>query len=53
MKKGRSSRRVGWVAANVTSGLYPLDCYVGEVHAVDDQGFRLTLVDWVIGMMAG
>src|SRR5262249_44224662 len=26
-----------------------LGCYVGEVQAVDARGFRLTLMDWVIG----
>jgi hypothetical protein len=31
--------------------LYPLDCYVGEVQEVDEQGFRLTLADWVTGML--
>jgi hypothetical protein len=28
-------------------------CFVGQVEAVDDLGVRLTLVDWITGMMAG
>ena len=28
----------------------PLRCYVGQVQAVDAQGIRLTLIDWLVGM---
>jgi hypothetical protein len=28
-------------------------CFVGQVEAVDDLGVRLTLVDWITGMMPG
>lgn len=36
-----------WVAVVLPAGTAPLRCYVGEVQAVDSQGIRLTLVDWL------
>jgi hypothetical protein len=39
-----------WVAVVLPPGTAPLRCYVGQVQAVDAQGIRLTLVDWLVGM---
>lgn len=38
-----------WVAVSLPPGTAPLRCYVGEVQAVDAQGVRLTLIDWLTG----
>ena len=27
----------------------PLRCYVGQIQALDADGMRLTLVDWIVG----
>jgi hypothetical protein len=38
-----------WVAMVVPKATAPLRCYVGQVQAVDAQGVRVTLVDWLTG----
>jgi hypothetical protein len=42
-----------WVAVTVKPGTAPLYCYVGQIQAIDSQGIRLTLVDWITGGAAG
>lgn len=42
-----------WLAVVLPPDTAPLRCYVGQVQAVDVQGIRLTLVDWLSGMADG
>lgn len=42
-----------WVALTLHEGVAPLTCYVGQVEEVDEQGVRLTLVDWMLGAAMG
>ena len=39
-----------WIAVVLPPRHRPLRCYVGQVQAVDAQGIRLTLIDWLVGM---
>jgi hypothetical protein len=41
------------VALTLRPGAAPLRCYVGEVQHVGIWGIRLTLVDWISGLMTG
>jgi hypothetical protein len=51
--KNDSALKIGWWAAvTLKPGAAPLRCYVGQIQAIDAQGLRLTLVDWVSGMPA-
>jgi hypothetical protein len=44
----------GWMVAVVLKpGTAPRRCYAGEIQAIDAQGLRLTLFDWVAGMATG
>jgi elongation factor P hydroxylase len=38
-----------WMAVVLPKDTAPLRCYVGQVQAVDEQGVRLTLMDWITG----
>ncbi len=38
-----------WAAVVLKSGAAPLRCYVGQIQAIDTQGVRLTLIDWILG----
>jgi hypothetical protein len=42
-----------WVALTLREGTAPLRSYVGEVQAVDGNGIRLTLIDWISLTMSG
>jgi hypothetical protein len=62
LRDARSSRGIGPAraarerSARYSEGqtrLFPVRCYVGQIEAVDDLGFRMTLVDWVIGQAMG
>ncbi len=46
----RFGLEVGFVVALVTDLPGGLQCFVGEVQAIDDLGVRITLVDWIVGM---
>lgn len=39
-----------WVAVTLKPDTAPLRSYVGQIMAVDSQGIRITLVDWLTGM---
>jgi len=42
-----------WIALTLREGTAPLRSYVGQVQAVDTNGIRLTLIDWLIGNASG
>jgi len=42
-----------WIALTLREGTAPLRSYVGQVQAVDANGVRLTLIDWVTGSASG
>jgi hypothetical protein len=42
-----------WIALTLREGTAPLRSYVGQVQAVDANGVRLTLIDWIIGSASG
>ena len=42
-----------WIALTLREGTAPLRSYVGQVQAVDTNGVRLTLIDWLIGNASG
>lgn len=49
-KKSTAVLEVGWAIAVVMER--PIGtgyCHVGEVQAIDERGFRITLMDWVVG----
>jgi hypothetical protein len=47
-RQGELELEVGsWVALILKPGTAPLRSYVGEIAAVGECGFRLTLVDWI------
>jgi hypothetical protein len=49
-ERNEPTLRPGWFVAVVLKlGTAPRRCYAGQIQAVDDQGLRLTLVDWVVG----
>jgi hypothetical protein len=41
------------VALVLKAGTAPHRCYVGRVQAVDQQGVRITLIDWLEGQFTG
>ena len=41
------------VALSVTPDISPHFAPVGEIQAVDEQGVRITLMDWIIGSFVG
>ena len=42
-----------WVAVILKPGAAPRRCYGGEIQAIDAQGLRLTLIDWVVETATG
>ena len=44
----------GWlVAVTLKPDTAPLRSYVGKIQAIDAQGIRIALVDWLVGMALG
>jgi hypothetical protein len=42
--------KVGWwVAVVLKPDTAPFRCYVGKIEALDTDGMRLGLIDWVVG----
>jgi len=46
-------RKGWWVTVTVKPGVFPLRAYCGEIQAIDERGFRMTLVDWFTGYPVG